>query len=307
MERREFLRASGTIAAASAVGLAGCLGDSGDSFETTDWLPAPAELNENLEYYSIFSTAPATVAEYEDQLSAETWENYQQKWLDWTIASPEAGEVTRYIEGQSPEVVEQDEGLEIDFILVEHTLDDGTLADAIQEQGFEETDSHDGFDMYQTPDGAGARALDDGTLVATAATDDGVAVAEKIVDSGAGNADRYVDSSSEVSSITEALDTEHNFRFEDFQQITQTRSSRGVFEGSVGRGYSTVLEDEQVRAKRVEEFTEGTDIQQEGIRTFTDENPLFSGADNLETTTENNQLIIDWTADLGTLTLNQLG
>jgi hypothetical protein len=310
MQRRKFLQVSGGLAALSTVPLSGCLGDSGDgdgSLRTLDWLPAPAELHEELEYYSMFSTAPATVQEYADQLSTETWENYQSKWLDWTIASPDGSEVTRYIEGSSPESLQQENDVQIAFIVVEHTLDTDELAGSIQEQGLEETETYREFDVYQSSDGTSIRALNDGRLVAALANDDGLGVAKTLIDTQDGTAERYEDSSETIDNITTTLETDHNFRFEDFKEITDTKSSLGIFEGSTGRGYSTTLEEDQISAKYVEKFAQGSNIRQENIETYTNEDSLFDGAENLEINVEGNTLILDWTANFGTVTMDQLG
>lgn len=308
MQRRKFLQVSGGLAALSAVPLSGCLGDdNGGTPGTLDWLPAPGELHDSLEYYSTVSTAPATVQEYSDQLSAETWQNYQKKWLDWTVASPDASEVKRYVEGESPNTLQEKEGVVVAFIVVEHELDTETLATSVQAQGFEEVSGYGGFDIYQSSDGTSIRALDDGVLVAALTNDDGLGAAKKLIDSKQGNAERYVDSSDAINTITDSLDTDHNFRFEDFKEITTTRSSLGTFKGSTGRGYSTTIEDEQLSAKYVEKFVEGSEVKQEDIQTYTSEDDLFENANNLEISVEGSRLIIDWTADLGTLSLDQLG
>lgn len=312
MQRRKFLQVGGSLAALSTVGLAGCLGDddddgAGDPPGTLDWIPAPGALHDSLEYYSTFSTAPATVQEYADQLPSATWQSYQSKWLDWTIASPDASEVKRYIQGNSPDTLEKEEGVTVEFIVVEHELDTDSLAESIREQGFQEQDGHEGFDVYQTSDGTSVRALDDGVLVATLTNDDGRDAAETFIDCKQGNVERYVDSSDTIGTVTDTLETTHNFRFEDFREITNTRSAMGVFEGSIGRGYSTLLEDDQVSAKYVEKFVEDTSIKQSDLDTYTSQDELFENADNLEMNVDGSRIIIDWTSEFGALSVDQLG
>lgn len=314
MKRREYLTASGAVL--TTVPLAGCSGDdSGDSengqengdgssgieYESgVQWAAAPEEFGDEVEHYRMFSTAPATVAEHTASLDSNAWDAYQRKWLDWNIADPDAEDVTRYLEAQ-----DQENDPNMSFVLAEHELDGRMLAESLGEMGFEQTDEHEGYDIYE--DGTSARALGNGVLMAGVGAQNGVRIVEALIDSGEGNVDRYPAVNDDVASALEAIDTQHNFRFRSYREITSTISQQGVFAGSVARAQGSVLSEEMLDVARVEVLTPGRQLEQSAIDNYTENHPLFNSAQNLETNTESNRLLFDWSVDLGNLNLDQLG
>jgi hypothetical protein len=295
MDRRTFLAGVAGAAAASSVGLAGCLGGDGDA-ATTDWIPAPDLFD--AEGYRAFSTAPSALAEIQDSLTPSVVKEYEERILDWQVADPMLGDVDRYTSGEK-----DDAG----YIAVEHGLDSGMLASNLESDGFSAAGEHSGFDLYETGDGASARALDDGQLVAGVDPDDGGRVVEGVIDASGGDRERYHEANDAVADVVEAIDTTDNFWIEGYQRITDTVAARGIFTDSIARGYSILLDSETVEATRVEAFTEDADVEEAAINTYTEKNPLFDGAQGLDWRVDGRMLVIEWTADPAELSLRQLG
>jgi len=295
MDRRTFLAGVASAAAASSVGLAGCLGDSDDG-SAENWLPAPGLFG--TDGYRAFSTSPAAVGGISDSLDPSVVEEYTSLILDWQVADPELADVERYANGEEDET---------GYIAVEHDLDRAMLASSLRDDGFAEAGEHSGFDLYETGDGSSARGLNDGQLVAGVDTDGGSRIVEGVIDAHNGDADRYHEATDAVADVVDAIDTTDNFWLEGYSQITNTVADRGVFRGSVARGYSLLLDEEEVEATRVEAFVEDADVEESAIDTFTGENPLFNSAENLDWRIDGRLLVIEWTADPSELTLRQLG
>jgi hypothetical protein len=300
MNRRSFLRGVAGVTAVSTASLAGCLGGDDSSPEAIDWIPAPEFVAG--ESYRVFSTAPATVGGITDRLEPATVDAYRSQWLDWEVASPDLSDVQRYTSGEADA---PGETVDAGYIAVEHELDRGMLADSLRSDGFEATGEYEGFDIYEGE--GGARGLGEGTLLAGADPDGGTGLVESLIDASLGEIQRYHEANDAVADVVDALDLADNFRFRGYQKLTETIARQGVFEGSIGRGYSLTLGEETVEATRVEAFASDSDVSEEAIQQFTDENPLFTGGEGVDWSVEDGLLSIEWTADPGTLTPNQLG
>jgi hypothetical protein len=149
--------------------------------------------------------------------------------------------------------------------------------------------------------------LDTETLVAGVDPEDGGGIVEGVIDASNGDRDRYHGADDAVSDVVGVIDTTDNFWLKGYRQNTNTVAARGVFRDSVARGYSIVLDDEEVEATRVEAFVEDADVEESAVETYTDENPLFDGAEGLDWRVDGRLLVIEWTADPADLTLRQLG
>jgi len=296
MDRRSFLSGVAGAAAASTVALSGCLGGSG-SESAADWIPAPTLFG--ADGYRAFSTAPASLGEIQGSFNPSTVDAYTARILDWEVADPDLADVARYTSGSNDD--------EAGYIAVEHDLDTEMLASNLRDDGFGAAGEYEGFDLYETEDGVSARALSDGQLVAGVDPDGGVAVVERVIDTGNGDAVRYHEADDAVSDVVGVIDTTDNFWLEGYRRITNTVATRGVFTDSIARGYSILLDDEEIEATRVEAFVEDADVEESAIETFTDENPLFDGAESLDWHIDGRLLVIEWTADPSALTLRQLG
>lgn len=299
MNRRTFLTGVAGALSVSTAGLSGCLGFGSNDGSPADWLPAPDLFG--TDGYRAFSTSPASLAEIRDSLNPSVVDAYRSRILDWRVADPGLDDVARYTSGE-----EEDSG----YIAVAHDLDTGMLASNLRDDGFSESGEHGEFDLYETDDGASARGLDDGRLVAgVRAGDDagGGDLVEGVIDTEEGDATRYHEADDAVSEVVEAIDTTDNFWIEGYQQITNTVAAKGVFRDSVARGYSVLLDAESVEATRVEAFVEDASVDSSAVETYTDENPLFDGAEGLDWRVDGSLLVIEWTADPGALTLRQLG
>jgi len=297
MDRRSFLSGIAGTAAASTVALSGCLGDSSGPESAADWIPAPDLFG--ADGYRAFSTAPASLGEIQGSFNPSTVEAYGERILDWEVADPDLADVARYTSGSHDD--------EAGYIAVEHDLDTETLVSNLRDDGFSSAGEYEGFDLYETGDGASARALRDGRLVAGVDPEDGGGIVEGVIDASNGDRDRYHGADDAVSDVVGVIDTTDNFWLKGYRQNTNTVAARGVFRDSVARGYSIVLDDEEVEATRVEAFVEDADVEESAVETYTDENPLFDGAEGLDWRVDGRLLVIEWTADPADLTLRQLG
>jgi len=299
MQRRTYLRG---VAAAAAVSLAGCLGDDSGSRTALDWMPTPDVFGE--EGYRAFVTPPAAVGEISDELSASTMAGYQQRVLDWEIASPEPSDVSLYVQGTATiSGQESDAG----FIAVEHDLETETLRSTLEDGQFQAAGEHEGYDIYETENGLSARGLADGKLVAAAGPVGATPVVEGVVDTYEGDATRYEGENDAIADVVDAIGTDGNFWVESYQQVTNTVAGRGVFEGSVGRGYSITLDTETVDATRVEAFAEDSSVDESAVEEYTSAATLFANGEGLDWEVDGRLLRIEWTMSPGALSLEQLG
>lgn len=302
MDRRTYLRGVAATGALSMAPLAGCLGDESESKTALDWMPTPDVFGED--GYRAFVTPPAAVGEISDSLDPTTMADYRSRILDWEVADPEPSDVELYVNGTAS--IQGQEG-DVAFIAVEHDLETETLASNLRGSGFEESGEHEGYDIYETSDGLSARGLADGQLVAGAGQVGGRPIVEGVIDTYDGGDPRYEAENDAIADTVETIETDGNFWVEGYQEITSTVSGKGVFKGSVGRGYSITLDSDTVEAIRVETFAEDSDVSEEAIESYTGTSALFDNATDLDWSSEGQQLRIEWTMDPADLTLEQMG
>ena len=322
LDRREWLRASGTAATLAMVPLSGCLGDSDDtdgesngdeSVPGEEWLVVPGALAEDLEHYDVRSTAPATVEEYADDINDGVWEEYQNRWLNWETTDPNPSDVHRLLIASGSISRPPDDRESVSFVVAEHDLDEETLQNDLQAAGFDTAGEYEGYELLEREDGLDMRALGDGAFISGArdpteeTDDDARRILEAVIDSSQGTAERYIDESEEVSAVLDTLDTRHNYQFDDYPRITQTEGHQGVFEGSIARGSSSLFEDGQVVGTHAEEFVEDTDVIQDAIEQFLDVAALFANAEDLDWDVVGSQVVVDWTVELELANRLQLG
>lgn len=299
MNRRTYLRG---LTAAAGVSLAGCLGDDSASTTGLDWMPTPDVFGE--EGYRVLVTPPAAVGEISDSLDSQTMANYRSQILDWQVADPEPSDVQRYVRGTANiRQAENDAG----YIAVEHELETDVLSSNLRDSGFREAGTYEGFEMYETDDGSSARALQDGIFVAAAGPVGATGIVEGAIDTYDGTADRYEEANDAIADVVDAIDTSGNFRIEGYRENTNTIPRKGVFRGSVARGYSITLDKETVDGTRVERFVGDSDINEADIDTFTDSSPVFENAQGLDWEVDGSTLRIEWTIDTADLTIRQMG
>jgi len=220
MNRRTFLRGVAGTAAASTVALTGCLGDDSGSESPVDWIPAPDLFD--ADGYRAFSTTPASLGEISDSLNPSVVDEYTELILNWQVADPELADVERYTSGEAEETG-PGETNDAGYIAVDHDLDTEMLASNLQEDGFAAAGEYEDFDIYATEDGASARGLDDGTLVAGVDPESGgEAVVGGVIDASRGEAPRYHEANDAISDVVDTIDTTDNFWIEGYQRNTNT-------------------------------------------------------------------------------------
>jgi len=310
MQRRGFLKA-GSLATVSAMALAGCLHSDDGETESNDavlqWLPVPDALDEELEDYNVRATAPSVVGSYQENLSTEVWSTYSDKWLGWDAADPGPSDVDRLILGSGDAGRGTDEVKNIEITIAEHSLDNETIRSNLESDGFEAADGYEEFDVYTRDEGTDVRGLGDGALLSAKRDAGARPVLEAVIDSSLGNVDRYHEANDDVKSVIDTVDTEHYFQFDDYPEITETYGSRGVFAGSVARGFSNILGDPEVDMRYVEVLTEGADIKQSDIDTFVESAEIFRTSGDVEDRIEGRRLIFEWSTRIDKLNITQLG
>jgi hypothetical protein len=239
-----------------------------------------------------------------DSLDPQTMADYRSQILDWEIADPEPSDVSLYVSGNANIPREENDA---GFIAVEHELDGEMLASTLLDSGFEEAGTHQGYDIYETSDGLNARGLADGTLVAGAGPIGATPIVEGVIDTYEGEATPYEADDDAIADVVDAIETDGNFWVEGYPSITNTIAEQGVFEGSVGRGYSITLDADTIEAIRVEAFSEDSTVREEDIDTYTESATLFDNANGLDWEDDGNMLRIEWTMDPGDLSIGQMG
>ncbi len=302
MDRRTYLSGVAATAAVSVAGLAGCLGDDPASNTALDWMPTPDVFGQD--GYRAFVTPPAAVGEISDSLDPSTMADYRSQILDWQVASPDPSDVSLYVSGTANIPREEDDA---GFIAVEHELDGEMLSSNLLDSGFEAGGTHQGYDIYETSNGLSARGLADGTLVAGAGPIGATPIVEGVIDTYEGESTRYESDDDAIADVAGAIETDGNFWVEGYPRITSTVAGRGVFRGSVGRGYSITLDADTIEAIRVETFAEDSDVSEGDIDTYTGSATLFDNANGLGWEVDGTMVRIEWTMDPGALSIGQMG
>jgi|GEM_PF-4575564 len=304
MERRAFLKAGLGAGALSVAGLSGCVGAPRADDTRFRWLVDPAELGDELDHYQTFATRPANLNEHRDELSDGTWQEYQQ-FLDWQTADPEPEDVDRLM-------LLRNGGIEVD--IAEHALDTSELSETLEATGYEATEEYEGYEIYADPDTESVWALADGTFVAVALDGGADSVAgdrtardgvEAIIDAEAGNRRRYhnVQVDTAVRTLLDELYTEYNYRVRGTPEVSFDDPASGNFLGSVGRGFSNTVDDDELRLNRLEIFTDEADASDaaDAVEPFIESDPIFSGIDSTDAVDRNqegNLLELHWTIPL---------
>jgi len=300
MERRAFLKAGVGAGTLSVVGLSGCVGVPRADDTRFRWLVEPAELGDELDHYQAFATHPANLGEHRDELPDETWQEYQP-FLDWQAADPEPEDVDRLI-------LIRNSGIEVD--IAEHDLDTDELSTTLEATGYELADEYEGYELYSDPDSESVWGLTDGVFIAVSldAGEDSVAGdrtaldgVEAVIDAEAGNRRRYHDPQVDtaVRTVLDELETEYNYRVRGTPEVSFDDPESGNFAGSVARGFSSTIDDEDLRINRLEIFTDESDASDamENVDAFIATDPIFEGiesAEAVERTQDGNMLELYW-------------
>ncbi len=300
MERRAFLKAGLGVGALSVVGLSGCVGAPRADDSRFRWFVEPVALGDELAHYQAFATHPANLGEHRDELPDSTWQDYQP-FLNWQTADPEPEDVDRLTLIRNGDV-------EVD--IAEHDLETAALSETLEAIGYEPTDEYEGYTLYSDPETESIWALTDGVFVAVALDTDGDSVTgdrtardgvEAVIDAEAGKRRRYHDPQVDtaVRTLLDELETEYNYRIRGTPEVSFDNPASGNFVGSVGRGFSSTINDEDLSIKRLEIFTDEANASDatEAAEAFIQSDPIFTGIESTESVTlthDGNLLELSW-------------
>lgn len=229
--RRRFLHGA---AAAGALALAGCTGDS-DGTDTpgddsagevpawTEWLPAPAALNG--EAYAM-ATIDTDIAEYEGQFSTEFYASISE--IFGTFDGVSLSSTDRLVVGAQG------------FYLFDGDVDtdaaDSSLTGTLGIEASGET--YAGYDLYEGAGGGAAALSGEALLLAVGSMSDSpVAQLKSFIDAKRGEVERYTEASDDCARLAAGLGDAHI-------ATGQVEPENPTFDGLVARGSAWTPEGE---------------------------------------------------------------
>lgn len=246
--------AAGMTATAAVAALAGCLSDgradgtsspddsstatrtateadtttpADGAFAVGDWLPAPATV-EGGDHQPFAVLRPEALAPHTDALGRD--------YYDELVTGP----VTD-LTGVDPEHVRTHVAIESASV-VDGSFDGDAVTTSLEEDGFERSGTHEGFDVWTGEERS--VAVGDDRLVVGRGGDGATAAVEATVDAGVGATERYRSASDAAAELLARLDDGH-IRFGVTQDPPEeTDAEHGTFAGNTGLGYRAAVGDD---------------------------------------------------------------
>ena len=266
---RRALLARSVAAAGAAVGTAGCSSlfgsESGDTTVFTQWLPAPAAVDDTdhyrFDYYDL-----ATLAANRDSLGGEPTV-FEQTWqpvgLDWTDATA---------------VVTVDS---VDVVTAE--FDREAAVSTLRGAGYDRAGEYKGYDRYRNAETGTVFAITDGTILVSAVdryAPDAVDPSDRIqtvVDARTGDVDRYAESCEDMGALVEELGAGTLVRGATMDDPEETAARGGRFENLVAEGARSVVDGGTVEEKWVYLYDRPRDVDTATLERYVEENDDSSG------------------------------
>ncbi|MBX0286674.1 hypothetical protein EGH22_10070 [Halomicroarcula sp. F28] len=296
---RRAMLARGLAATGAVVASAGCSSlfgsDSGDTAVFTQWLPAPAALN-NADHYRFDYYDLATLAANRDSLGGEptvferTWQPVGLGWADATAVVAVGS---------------------VDVVTAE--FDREAAVSDLRGAGYDRAGEYKGYARYRNPETGTVFAIADGTLLVSAMdryAPDAVDPSDRlqtVVDARTGDVDRYAEASEDMGALVEALGAGTLVRGKTMDDPEGTTARSGRFENLVAEGARSVVDGGTVEEKWVYLYDRPRDVDTATLERYVEDNDNSSGevdaqfgaVEDISYTQEGRKGIITGTRDAG--------
>ncbi|MFB6142163.1 MAG: hypothetical protein ABEJ30_02335 [Halorientalis sp.] len=270
ISRRRVLQ-GGTVA--SAMALAGCssvtnlLGGGGGG-AYTQWLYAPGTIS-NDDHYQFQLLRPQKFEAHEDNLGS-FYENIQGQ---SEIAAVELDFA------QMKTLVSADPGAAITH---QKSADD--ITGSLEDNGFDQDDEHEGYDIYVGSDEQQAFGVSGSKLVGATPgifnDVDPVNVVEAVIDAKVGKGERYVDENDDFDTLTDQIGGSTAYAFGGtHEQYDSGAPKDGKFEGSVATSLGISFDHDGATIKTYIVFEEQGAIDKETIRDVVEDDQYYEDVD----------------------------
>ena len=274
ISRRETLRATAALAAASVTGLAGCLGDGNDDGDRQTgpavgrWLVSPTVYTFDLGGFGVAGQSPSSFAGSAALSTAQrdsVAESLRRRFPSVDLSPADVSFVLDVGEGgrtQGP-----------GYTVAVGDIDAGRVRSGLSDSGFETAGEYREFSLHrqETATLRRAAAAGDGALVTvTDPGSDPLTLTEYVLDAQTGASPRYGDTSPGFDSLLDAMVPGDGFSllFTPGGPASETVLERGQFRGQIGRGVSYTLGDPDAEFVSVRLFREAGDIAIETVETW---------------------------------------
>ncbi len=265
-DRRSVLRgiAAGVVAG-STTGLAGCgglpinPGGPGGSSADASYLFEPGTVADG-DHYTVRFADPATVAEFDGDLSDETVASIEDRaaWL-YEATDTDFDEASSQLTFRTVAVV-----------AVDH--DEEAVADELDDDDFDEdSEDENGYRVFVSAEERFAVAFDGSVVIGaqpTSGESDPVNIVEEVIDAEAGDADRYADESEAFAGLLDELDGDV-FVGGAHEATDETDAEGGRFEGEVARGLTASLDEDTTDVRLVLAFDDEDDVATDDVEEWT--------------------------------------
>ena len=290
ISRRDALRG---IAGATITGMAGCLsgvpgvqGSGGSAY--MDWLYEPGTFGDN-DHYSFQVAHPGDVVEYEDELSSEAVETFEELVEDrYEILDLDIDDVNQIIMTGSSHVFTG-------------SFDVEDIDDELSDEDYDD-DEYEGYDVYVSPEERQAFGIKSDVVVqaSEARSDDAEDVLEESIDTKLGETDRYVDESEAFRELVDQLQTGVYMSGGTHEEYDETAVESGQLENEVASGLSVRITGEDSKLQSVHVFEEADDIVIDDVEDVADEIEnwaYFEDVDDIEISKAGRAAIISGTLE----------
>jgi len=258
------LAATGAVVASA--GCSSLLGsESGDTEVFTQWLPAPAALN-NTDHYRFDYYDLATLAANRDSLGGEPTV-FEQAWqpvgLGWADA-------TAVVTVDSVDVVTGE-------------FDREAAVSDLREADYDRAGEYKGYARYRNPETGRVFAITDGTMLVSGvdrhAPDavDPSARIQTVVDARTGDVDRYTEASEDMGTLVEELGAGTLVGGTTMEDPDAAAARSGRFENLVAEGARSVVDGGTVEEKWVYLYDRPRDVDTATLEAYVEANDDNAG------------------------------
>lgn len=267
MNRRQFLAAGSTVAAAGLAGCTDLLGDddAGELGDVSAWLPDPRQVDSDLDHYQFSASSPAALTDAIDDLFLESFARPEPQFGAVTSA-----DVDTMIE------VETDTGQAFDVYL--GSFDDEWAETNLEGADYERVRSVDELTIYDRDDVEAVGISSDVAIETTdgSADPDAAQLVELVLDTESGEVTQYTEALSDMEALMDTLPSGHEVEGETFPRVEDNAPEAGLFEQQVGRGRSETLDGRETDETEVLVFLDEGDIVERDIEQYIEESGEFA-------------------------------
>jgi hypothetical protein len=265
------------------------------------WLLPPDQTGGNPHYGFLYQNYE-TIRENEAEFDDNTFEIFEEPLFD--DYDLDMGDITATLQmdplGSSPAVVTGSFDKEDVIETIENSTFRGTQSTTRGTQTavnkYEQADDIGDYTVYTAVSGQPLKtiAVKSGTLFSAPVEE---SVFETALQETNGEVNDYADSNDDMDTLLDELDSGTFIYGTTTEEIEETDTQSGVFEGQVASGYTDTVDGETTSSKFARIFADEADINMDEVDSFTD-TALFDDFENISVTQDGRKVMI--TGDIST-------